>query len=159
MLDVSSQPAESFFFFFFFFSGLLWLFRAWQKVFNSVAAWIFLSSFLLSVARADWTWVGKLTQCLEAVRQQICGKCIAQGIFSSSPFSCMLIWCCVCVYVSIISQDCFCTDQGCSVRFFGSKGSIKFVKVLEPSNCSKGLMCNFRKRALGLLPPPSDLPN
>jgi hypothetical protein len=33
--------------------------------------------------------------------------------------------------------------QGCSIRFFGSKGSIKFVKVLEPSNCSSSLMCNF----------------
>jgi len=42
--------------------------------------------------------------------------------------------------------------------FFGSKGSIMFVKVLEPSNCSKGLMCNFGKRALGVLPPPSKLP-
>ena len=39
--------------------------------------------------------------------------------------------------------------------FFGSKGS----KALEPSNCSKGLTCNFGKRALGLLPPPSNLPN
>jgi len=45
------------------------------------------------------------------------------------------------------------TEQGCSVRFFGSKGSIKFVKVLKPSNCSKGLMCNSGKRVLGLLPP------
>ena len=32
-------------------------------------------------------------------------------------------------------------QQGCSVRSFGSKGSIKFVKVLKPSNCSKGSMC------------------
>ena len=48
--------------------------------------------------------------------------------------------------------------QGCSVRFLGSTGSIKFVKVLQPSNCLKGLMCNFGKRALGLLPPPSNLP-
>jgi hypothetical protein len=47
--------------------------------------------------------------------------------------------------------------QGCSVRFFGSKGSIKFVQVLEPSSCLKGSMCNFGKRALGLLPPPSNL--
>jgi hypothetical protein len=30
-------------------------------------------------------------------------------------------------------------------RFFGSKGSIKFVKVLEPSNCLSGSMCNFKK--------------
>ena len=33
--------------------------------------------------------------------------------------------------------------QGCSVHFFGSKGSIKFVKVLEPSNCLSSSMCNF----------------
>jgi hypothetical protein len=51
------------------------------------------------------------------------------------------------------------SDQGCSVRFFGSKGSLKFVKVLEPSNCSKGPMCNFGKWALGLSPPPSNLPD
>ena len=47
--------------------------------------------------------------------------------------------------------------QGCSVRFSGSNGSIKFVKVVKPSNCSKGSMCNFGKQALGLLPPPSNL--
>jgi len=45
----------------------------------------------------------------------------------------------------------------CSIRFLGSKGSIKFVKVQEPSNCSKVSMCNFGKRALGL--PPSKFPN
>ena len=50
-------------------------------------------------------------------------------------------------------------NQGCSVRFLGSKGLIKFVKVLEPSNCLKDSMCNFGKRVLGLLPPPSNLPN
>jgi hypothetical protein len=36
-----------------------------------------------------------------------------------------------------------CVLQGCSVRLFGSKGSIKFVKVLEPSNCSSSSMCIF----------------
>jgi len=34
-------------------------------------------------------------------------------------------------------------ETGCFVRFFGSKGLIKFDKVLEPLNCLKGLMCNF----------------
>jgi hypothetical protein len=42
---------------------------------------------------------------------------------------------------------------------FWEQGSIKFVKVLLPLNCSKGLMCNFGNRALGFLPPPSNLPN
>ena len=37
----------------------------------------------------------------------------------------------------------FSTNQGCPVQFFGSKGSMKFVKVLEPSNCSSSSMCNF----------------
>ena len=35
----------------------------------------------------------------------------------------------------------------------------KCVKVLEPSNCSKGLMCNFGKQAIGLLPGPLNLIN
>jgi len=48
--------------------------------------------------------------------------------------------------------------HGFSVLFFGSKGSINFVKVLESSNCLKGSTCNFGKRTLGLLPPPSNLP-
>jgi len=39
------------------------------------------------------------------------------------------------------------TTQGCWVRFFGSKGLIKYVKVLEPSNSS---MCKFGNR-----PPPT----
>ena len=34
-------------------------------------------------------------------------------------------------------------------NFFGSKGLIKFVKVLEPSNCFKGLMCIFGNKSLG----------
>jgi len=38
--------------------------------------------------------------------------------------------------------------QGCSVRFFGSKGLIQFVKVLEPSNCSSSLMSNFENGGL-----------
>jgi len=36
-----------------------------------------------------------------------------------------------------------CFMQGCLIRFFESKGSIKFVKVLEPLNCSSSSMCNF----------------
>ena len=37
-------------------------------------------------------------------------------------------------------------EQGCSVRFFGSKGLIKFVNVLEPSNCLSSSMCNFEMK-------------
>ena len=36
-----------------------------------------------------------------------------------------------------------CWRQSCSVRFFRSKGLIKLVKVLEPSNFLSSLMCNF----------------
>ena len=41
-----------------------------------------------------------------------------------------------------------CLRQGCSARFSGSKGSIKYVKVREPLNCLKGSICkyNFWKR-------------
>ena len=46
---------------------------------------------------------------------------------------------CTCVSVCVH----VCVYQGCSVRFCESKGSIKFVKVLEPSNCSSSSMCNF----------------
>ena len=42
--------------------------------------------------------------------------------------------------------------QGCSVRFFESKGLLKFVKVIEPSNCLKGSMCNFGNGPLGSSP-------
>jgi hypothetical protein len=41
--------------------------------------------------------------------------------------------------------------------YTSANGSIKFVKVCEPSNCSKNSMCNFEKQALGLLLPPSNL--
>ena len=70
---------------------------------------------------------------------------------------CMCVCVCVCVFVWLFVKEGKKNYQGCSVRFFGSKGSIKFVKVLEPSNCSKGSMCNFWKRALGQLSP-SKLP-
>jgi hypothetical protein len=43
--------------------------------------------------------------------------------------------------VKLLFQIC-CFIQGCSDQFFGNKGSIKFVKVLEPSNCSSSSMCN-----------------
>ena len=36
-------------------------------------------------------------------------------------------------------------SQSCSVRFFESKGAIKFVNVLEPSNCSSSFDVQFRK--------------
>ena len=59
----------------------------------------------------------------------------------------------LCVYM------CVCMRQGCSVRFSGSKGSIKCVKVRKPSNCSKGSMCNFGKGTPGLLQPPQNFHN
>jgi hypothetical protein len=90
-----------------------------------------------------------------------------QDVFAN--FLCMRMCLCVCVCACACLQLCLCVwctrlrihtlYQGCSVRYFGSKGLIKFSKVLEPSNCSKGSMCNFEKRALELLPPPSNLPN
>jgi len=42
-----------------------------------------------------------------------------------------------------------CPRSGFSVRFFGSKGSINFVKILKPSNCSSSLMCNFENGGFG----------
>jgi hypothetical protein len=33
--------------------------------------------------------------------------------------------------------------QGCSARFLGSGSSIKFVKILDTSNCSSSLICNL----------------
>lgn len=35
------------------------------------------------------------------------------------------------------------SKQGCLARFLGSKGSINFVKVLEPSNRLSSATCNF----------------
>jgi hypothetical protein len=46
----------------------------------------------------------------------------------------------MCVCVCVKERTIFLLYQGCSVcLFFGSKGLTKFVKVPEPSNCSKGL--------------------
>ena len=42
--------------------------------------------------------------------------------------------------------------QGLFSSFFWEQGFGKVVKVLEPSNCLKGSMCNFWKQALRLLP-------
>jgi len=44
-------------------------------------------------------------------------------------------------------DQCFLNVPGLFSSFFGSKGFIKFVKVLEPSNCLKSTMCNFGKPA------------
>jgi hypothetical protein len=49
-----------------------------------------------------------------------------------------------------LSKEKFQPPPGCSVRFFGSKGLIKFVEDLKPSSCLKGSICNFGKRAIGL---------
>jgi hypothetical protein len=73
--------------------------------------------------------------------------------------SVLCTWCCVCGAVYLVQSVCgalyvvqcmwccvcgaFGAVQGCSIRFFGIKGLIKFVKVLKPMNCSSNLMCNF----------------
>jgi len=44
----------------------------------------------------------------------------------------------------------FGSNQDCNGNssIFGSKGSVEFVKVLEPSICSCNSMCNFEKGGL-----------
>ena len=72
---------------------------------------------------------------------------------------CVCVCVCMCVgaFPHLSVQDLFLA--GLLSSFFGNKGPITFVNVLEPSNCSKGSMCNFWKRAFGILPPPLGLPN
>ena len=70
---------------------------------------------------------------------------------------CVCVGLCVCVCLCVCACECaflvcFTFYPGLFSSFFGSKGSVKFAKVLESSNCSKGSMCNLGNGPLGSSP-------